>query len=64
MRLLKYRPFEHFQLYACGGMNEYFYGEMAPSTGYVGVFALNFRLPGIEILLPDPKDPYVPAKPR
>ncbi len=56
VRLLTYRPFEHFQLYSCQGMLEYFYGEMAPSTGYVPVFALKFYLPGLQLLLPDPSD--------
>ncbi|MDL2205620.1 nucleoside kinase [Eubacteriales bacterium OttesenSCG-928-N13] len=61
VKLLKYRPFDHFQLYSLDGLLEYFYGEMAPSTGYVSVFKLNLYLPGLEILLPDPKDPSVPA---
>ena len=55
VRLLTHRPFEHFQLYKCGGMLEYFYGEMVPSTGYTPVFAVRFHLPGLELQLPDPK---------
>lgn len=62
VRLLKYRAFEHFQLYKCGDMLEYFYGEMAPSTGYTPVFKLDFYMPGLALSLPDPLDPSRPAK--
>ena len=57
VRLLHYRPYEHFQLYECDGMPEYFYGEMVPSTGYVPVFDLRLLLPGLALLLPDRADP-------
>ena len=62
VQLLKYRAFEHFQLYKCGEMLEYFYGEMAPSTGYTPVFKLDFYMPGLALSLPDPQDPSRPAK--
>ena len=41
-----------------GGMHEYFYGAMAPSTGYVRVFGVQ-HLPGrgIAILTADPENP-------
>jgi len=55
--LLKYRPYESFQLYSLDGMLEYFYGVMAPSTGCLGVFALRFHLPGVVLQLPDPTQP-------
>lgn len=61
VRLLSYRPYEHFQLYQAGDMLEYFYGEMAPSTGYTPVFAVRFHLPGLELQLPDPENPSRPA---
>ncbi|MDO4546988.1 MAG: nucleoside kinase [Clostridia bacterium] len=57
MRLLEYRPFDYFTIYRLGDMYEYFYGEMPPSTGYAGVFALYMCLPGIQLQLPDPEDP-------
>lgn len=60
-RLLKYRPFEHFHLYRLGDMEEYFYGVMAPSTGFVRVFDLRFYLPGLELALPDPAGPDRPT---
>ena len=57
VELLKYRPYETFQLYSLGGMLEYFYGVMAPSTGCLGVFTLKYHMPGVVLQLPDPTDP-------
>ena len=57
VHLLKYRPFDHFRMYECGGMKEYFYGEMAPSTGCVKVFDVLSVGAGMVVLLPDDKDP-------
>ncbi len=57
VNLLKYRPYETFQLYRLGDMMEYFYGIMAPSTGCVTVFALHLQLPGLVLQLPDLDDP-------
>ena len=31
-RLLAYRPYDYFPMYLCGGIAEYFYGAMLPST--------------------------------
>ncbi len=62
VELLKCRPYEHFQLYECGGMYEYFYGVMAPSTGYLPDFRLQFYLPGLIILLPDPDGSMQPFR--
>ena len=58
VELLKRRPVPFFNLYQCGGMHEYFYGAMAPSTGYVRVFGVQ-HLPGrgIAILTADPENP-------
>ena len=58
VELLKRRPVPFFNLYQCGGMHEYFYGAMAPSTGYVRVFGVQ-HLPGrgIAILTADPEEP-------
>ncbi len=39
--LLHTRPYNWFHMYTCGGMWEYFYGAMAPSTGAVKVFDLH-----------------------
>ena len=53
VRLLSYRPFEHFDVYTCDGMSEYFYGDMVKSTGEASRFALRFYYPGMVLLLPD-----------
>ena len=52
VRLLAHRPFDYFNVYTCDGLSEYFYGEMAPSTGAVRSFALRFYYPGMVLLLP------------
>ena len=52
VRLLGYRPFEHFDVYTCDGLSEYFYGDMAASTGKIQSFALRFHYPGMVLLLP------------
>jgi len=52
VRLLAYRPFEHFDIYTCDGLSEYFYGDMAASTGEITQFALRFYYPGMVLLLP------------
>ena len=52
VRLLAYRPFEHFDVYTCDGLSEYFYGDMAASTGEIAQFALRFYYPGMVLLLP------------
>lgn len=52
VRLLRYRPFDYFDVYTCDGLSEYFYGDMAPSTGAVRSFALRFYYPGMVLLLP------------
>lgn len=57
VKLLKYRPFEYFRMYECGGMMEYFYGIMAPSTGYVSVFDLTLVDTGFVLSLPENGNP-------
>lgn len=61
MRLLAYRPYDYFDVYQCGGMAEYFYGAMLPSTGYVGVFKLRLHAPGMVLQMPSPQDPSKPS---
>ena len=60
-RLLAYRPYDHFNVYHCGGMAEYFYGAMLPSTGYVKAFHLRLLAPGWVVQMPSPADPDHPA---
>ena len=60
-RLLAYRPYDFFRVYRCGGMAEYFYGLMLPSTGRVSCFQLLPYPPGMVLQLPDEKNPSVPS---
>jgi len=62
LRILGYRRFSHFTLYRIDGLEDYFYGEMAPSTGLVGVFDLRAYGEGILLQMPDVKDPKRPAR--
>ncbi len=57
VELLRYRPYETFRLYSLGGMMEYFYGVMAPSTGCLKVFSLRYHMPGVVLQLPDSGNP-------
>ena len=61
LRILKYRKFNHFTLYKIDDLEDYFYGEMTPSTGYIQVFALHEYAPGIILQQPDVKNPSRPA---
>ncbi|MBQ8080519.1 MAG: nucleoside kinase [Clostridia bacterium] len=61
VRLLSYRPYDHYYMYHCGGMTEYYYGNMLPSTGYVPVFALSQASPGFVLQLPRPDRPDTPS---
>lgn len=61
VRLLKYRPYAHFDLYGCGGMYEYFYGDMLPSTAHIRTFSLLHHAPGIVLQMPSPQDPETVA---
>ncbi|MEA4915462.1 MAG: nucleoside kinase [Christensenella sp.] len=62
VRLLKYRQFSFFDIYRQDEYVDYFYGEMAPSTGYVSVFDLQAQKGGLLLLRPSAEDPNKPAK--
>ena len=59
--LLRTRRFPKITMYRCGGMWEYFYGAMAPSTGYATVFALTQYEAGLVLRLPSQAHPDRPA---
>lgn len=56
VKLLGYRPEDHFHVYTCEGMKEYFYGPMLPSTGRMHVFGLRLCGEGFVMLLPCKND--------
>ena len=62
LRILGYRRFNHFTLYRIDGLEDYFYGEMAPSTGCLAVFNLMAYGGGILLQMPDVKNPENPAR--
>ncbi|MBQ8110407.1 MAG: nucleoside kinase [Clostridia bacterium] len=61
LRILGYRRFNHFTLYRIDGLEDYFYGEMAPRTGLIDVFDLRAYGEGIILQMPDVNDPARPA---
>lgn len=62
LRILKYRKVPHFTLYRIDGLDDYFYGEMAVTTGQIKVFDLFPCGEGIILQRPDLRDPSKPAK--
>lgn len=56
-RLLKYRGKDYFTIYERDGYADYFYGEMAPSTGFLRSYNIVEAPEGFIFILPDPKDP-------
>ena len=61
-RLLSWRPWDYFDEYAYGDFADYYYGEMAPSTGYLTVWDVLPADGGFLFLYPDGEDPDVLAK--
>ena len=61
VRLLQWRQFTYFDTYRHGDYMDYFYGEMAPSTGYASVFDVQSHSLGIMLLRPAAKNPNEPA---
>ncbi len=57
LRILRYRAFDHFTLYGLDGCEDYFYGEMVPSAGYLRVFGLTKYASGLVLRLPDAAEP-------
>ena len=55
--LLRWRKAEYFDWYAYGDFKDYYYGEMAPSTGYLTVWQLLDADGGFVFVMPDDADP-------
>lgn len=56
-RLLQWRQAEYFDLYIHEDYGEYFYGEMAPSTGYLSVWDIQPASRGFYLIYPDEQNP-------
>ena len=62
--LLKWRRFSYFDVYRCPEYSEYidyYYGETAPSTGFVPIFDLHYLPGGLVMMRPSSKEPDKPA---
>lgn len=63
-KLLKWRRFSYFDVYRCPDYSDYidyYYGETAPSTGYVNVFDVHWLEGGLMMMRPSREDPEVAA---
>jgi uridine kinase len=55
--VLKYRTEPTVNIYSLGEFNDYFYGCLAPSTGYIKTFELRYYPPGFILRFPMQDDP-------
>ena len=53
LRILGYREMKTITMYDLMGYEDYFYGEMVPSAGYVSVFGLVKYGAGLVLMMPD-----------
>ena len=60
-RLLSWRQEEYFDEYIFEDFGDYFYGELAPSTGYLQVWDIQQKAGGFMFIYPDPKEPVLVA---
>ena len=56
-RLMQSRTAEYFDYYAYEDFEDYFYGELAPSTGYLQVWDVLEAQGGFLFIFPDERDP-------
>ena len=56
-RLLSYRSVPYFDIYKHGDFADYYYGEVAPSTGYLRSWDILEAENGFIFIFPDSKDP-------
>lgn len=56
-QLLRWRTVDYFDEYGYGDFRDYYYGEMAPSTGYVSVWDVLPAKNGFLFLFPDDQAP-------
>ncbi len=54
---LEFRKKPYVTVYSCDGFYDYFYGYMAPDTGYLQKFELKYYPPGLIIMFPDQNNP-------
>lgn len=57
VEIMKYRTEDTISIYSNGDMNDYLFGYMVPSTGYLKMFGLKFYLPGVILQHPEIEEP-------
>ncbi|WP_051273414.1 nucleoside kinase [Desulfotruncus alcoholivorax] len=57
--LMRYRKNSGVWVHSCGWFNDFTYGNMVPSTGYLGIFRLRYYMPGFILELPRKENPLV-----
>ena len=57
--LVRYRKNSGVWVHTCGWFNDFTYGNMVPSTGYLGIFRLRYYMPGFILELPRKENPLV-----
>jgi len=62
IRLLQWREAPHFDLYSYGDFADYYYGELAPSTGYLQVWDIMPIDGGFLFVFPDELDAEKPGQ--
>lgn len=55
---IEFRGNPFVTVYDCDGYEDYFYGYMAPDTGYIGLFSLIYYPPGLIMMFPDMSAPF------
>ena len=60
-RLLSWRTEDFFDVYTFEDYADYFYGELAPSTGYLRVWDIQQKAGGFMFIYPDPQEPNLVA---
>ena len=55
--LLRWRPLPYFDVYTHGEFADYYYGEMAPSTGFLRVWDIREAKDGFLFIFPDDNHP-------
>jgi len=61
-RAIEYRKKPYVTIYNCDGYEDYFYGYMAPDTGYLDKYALKYYSPGLILMFPEKSNPDVIPK--
>ena len=59
LELMRYRKNPGVYVHTCGWFNDFTYGNMVPSTGYLGIFRLRYYMPGFILELPRKENPLV-----